>query len=300
MTTSGTAPELRGRRAECARLDQVAAGVRSGDGQVLIVRGEAGIGKSALLDYLADQAEGCRVARAAGVESEMELPFAGLHQLCLPLLSLSDRLPGPQRAALEVAFGLSAGGPPDRFLIGGGFLSLLSAASDRKPLLCVIDDAQWLDQASVQTLTFVGRRLFADRIGLVFSLREPVTGPEWRGFPELPVGGLADEYAGALLDSVVPGRLDEHVRDRIIAETRGNPLALLELSGSISAADLAGGFELVGTRDLPRHIEEHYTRRVLAMPDESQRLTLLAAADPLGDATLLWRAAALLGIETSA
>jgi DNA-binding CsgD family transcriptional regulator len=299
MTTSGTAPELRGRRAECARLDQVAAGVRSGDGQVLIVRGEAGIGKSALLDYLADQAEGCRVARAAGVESEMELPFAGLHQLCLPLLSLSDRLPGPQRAALEVAFGLSAGGPPDRFLIGAAILSLLSAASDRKPLLCVIDDAQWLDQASVQTLTFVGRRLFADRIGLVFSLREPVTGPEWRGFPELPVGGLADEYAGALLDSVVPGRLDEHVRDRIVAETRGNPLALLELPKGLTAVQLAGGFERPDARPLVSQIEQNFARRVEALPADTQRLLLTAAAEPVGDVPLLVRALTLLDVAMS-
>jgi DNA-binding CsgD family transcriptional regulator/uncharacterized membrane protein (DUF2068 family) len=296
---TSTAPELRGRRAECARLDHVVAGVRSGQGQVLILRGEAGIGKSALHEYLVSRAEGCRVARASGVESEMELPFAGLHQLCLPLLDLSDRLPGPQRAALEVAFGLSGGGPPDRFLIGAATLSLLSAASDREPLLCVIDDAQWLDQASVQTLTFVGRRLFADHIGLVFSLREPVTGPEWRGFPELPIAGLADEYAGSLLDSVVPGRLDGPVRDRIVAETRGNPLALIELPRGLTAAQLAGGFERPDARPLASQIEQNFARRVEALPPDTQRLLLTAAAEPVGDVSLLVRALALLEVPMS-
>ncbi|RZT16652.1 regulatory LuxR family protein [Kribbella sp. VKM Ac-2569] len=296
---TSTAPELRGRRAESARLDHVVAGVRSGTGQVLVVRGEAGIGKSALLEYLVGRAEGCRVARASGVESEMELPFAGLHQLCLPLLNLSDRLPGPQRAALEVAFGLSSGGPPDRFLIGAATLSLLSAASDREPLLCVVDDAQWLDQASVQTLTFVGRRLFADRIGVVFSLREPVTGPEWRGFPELPISGLADEYAGSLLDSVVPGRLDGSVRDRIVAETRGNPLALMELPRGLTAAQLAGGFERPDARPLANQIEQNFALRVHAFPPDTQRLLLTAAAEPVGDVPLLVRALTLLGVPLS-
>ncbi|TDO58946.1 regulatory LuxR family protein [Kribbella sp. VKM Ac-2571] len=296
---TGTEPELCGRRAESARLDQVVAGVRSGEGQVLILRGDAGIGKSALLEYLAARAEGCRVVRASGVESEMELPFAGLHQLCLPLLGLSDRLPGPQREALEIAFGLSGGGPPDRFLIGAATLSLLSAASDREPLLCVVDDAQWLDQASVQTLTFVGRRLFADRIGLVFALREPVTGPDWRGFPELPIGGLADECAGTLLDSVVPGRLDGAVRDRIVAETRGNPLALLELPRGLTAAQLAGGFERPDSRPLANQIEQNFARRVQTLPQDTQRLLLTAAAEPVGDVPLLVRALGLLDVPMS-
>ncbi|NIK58921.1 ATP-binding protein [Kribbella shirazensis] len=297
MTSSG--PELRGRRAECARLDHVVGGVRSGEGQVLIVRGEAGIGKSALLEYLAGTADGCRVARAAGVESEMELPFAGLHQLCLPLLRLTDRLPAPQRAALEVAFGLSGGGPPDRFLIGAATLSLLSAASDREPLLCVVDDAQWLDLASIQALSFVGRRLFADRIGLVFAVREPVTCPDWSGFPELPIGGLADEYAGALLDSVVPGRLDGPVRARIVAETRGNPLALMELPRGLTAAQLAGGFERPDARPLASQIEQNFARRVDALPPDTRRLLLTAAAEPVGDVPLLMRALTILGVPMS-
>jgi len=169
-----------------------------------VIRGEAGAGKSALLDYLVGRSTGCRVARAAGVESEMELPFAGLHQLCAPMLDLRDRLPGPQREALAVAFGDSAGDPPDRFLVGVAVLSLLAEVSEDKPLLCVIDDAQWLDQVSAQTLTFVSRRLFAERIGVVFSVREPADGPAWRGLPELTVGGLADDDARACWTRLSP------------------------------------------------------------------------------------------------
>ncbi|WP_345150741.1 ATP-binding protein, partial [Nonomuraea rubra] len=185
--------ELRDRRVECAVLDGVLADVRSGPGRALLVRGEAGVGKSALLDYLVGRSAGCRVVRAAGVESEMELPFAGLHQLCAPMLDRLDRIPGPQAEALAVAFGHSSGSPPDRFLIGVAVLSLLAAASEDQPLLCVIDDGQWLDQASTQTLTFASRRLFAERIGVVFSVREPAAGPEWRGLPELAVGGLPED-----------------------------------------------------------------------------------------------------------
>ena len=285
---------LRGRRPESAHLDRLVADVRAGQGRVLIVRGEAGIGKSVLLDHLAGHADGCRVARASGVESEMELPFAGLHQLCAPMLDLTENLPPPQRAALAVAFGLEFGGPPDRFLVGAAVLSLLSEVADRQPLLCVVDDAQWLDQASAQALTFVGRRLFADKIGVVFGVRDPVTGPEWRGFPELVVGGLPDEEAGALLDAVVPGRLDEHVRDRIVAETRGNPLALLELPRGLSAAELAGGFERPDARPLASQIEQNFVQRVQLLPPETQRLLLTAAAEPVGDVPLLLRALRIL------
>ncbi|TCO50332.1 regulatory LuxR family protein [Kribbella antiqua] len=292
--------ELRGRRKECARLDQVVAEVRSGRGQVLIVRGEAGIGKTALLDHLASRADGSRVARASGVESEMELPYAGLHQLCAPMLELAERLPPPQRQALAVAFGMEFGGPPDRFLVGAAVLSLLSEASDSKPLLCVVDDAHWLDQASAQALSFVGRRLLADHIGLVFGVRDPATAPEWRGFPELTVGGLADADAGALLESVVPGRLDEPVRDRIVAETRGNPLALLELPRGLTAAELAGGFERPDARPLASQIEQNFAQRVGLLPPETQQLLLTAAAEPVGDVPLLFRALAVLGVPMSA
>ncbi|MFI7067522.1 AAA family ATPase [Kribbella sp. NPDC050124] len=300
MAIVGQEPGLRGRRAECARLDQLVAGVRSGEGQVLVVRGEAGIGKSALLEYLVEQAEGCRVARAAGVESEMEIPYAGLHQLCAPLLPRNDDLPRPQRDALAVAFGREFGGPPDRFLVSAAILSLLSAVSDSSPLLCVIDDAQWLDQASVQTLTFVGRRLFADRIGMVFAVREPVTGPDWRGFPELAVEGLADHYAGDLLDAVFPGRLDERVRDRIVSETRGNPLALMELPRGLTAGELAGGFERLDARPLTTQIEHNFARRLQELPPDTQQLLVTAAADPVGDVPLLLRALKILAIPVTA
>ncbi|MEV6285768.1 AAA family ATPase [Kribbella sp. NPDC051770] len=302
MTVSivGSEPELRGRRTECGRLDDVVARVRTGHGQVLVVRGEAGIGKSALLDYLAARAEGCHVVRASGVESEMELPYAGLHQLCAPLLERDHQLPQPQRAALGVAFGLEFGGPPDRFLVGAAALSLLSSSSESTPLLCVVDDAQWLDQASVQALTFVGRRLLADRIGLVFALREPVAGPEWHAFPELAVGGLHDHDAADLLDSVVPGRLDVRVRDRIVAETRGNPLALLELPRSLTASQLAGGFQRLDTRPLPSQIEQSFVTRVQALPPETQQLLLTAAVEPVGDVPLLIRALAIQNIPVTA
>jgi len=291
---------LRGRRSECARLDRLVADVRSRQGRVLIVRGEAGIGKSALLDYLAANADGCRVARAAGVESEMELPFAGLHQLCAPMLDLAENLPPPQSAALRVAFGLEFGGPPDRFLVGAAVLSLLAEVADRQPLLCVVDDAQWLDRASAQALTFVGRRLFADQIAVVFGVRDPVTAPEWRGFPELVVGGLADEDAEALLDAVVPGRLDEHVRDRIVAETRGNPLALLELPRGLTAAELAGGFERPDVRPMASQIEQNFVQRVQLLPPQTQRLLLTAAAEPVGDVPLLLRALRILDLPVAA
>ncbi|WP_433167560.1 ATP-binding protein [Kribbella sp. CA-247076] len=300
MTTRESAPELRGRRAESARLDQVVAGTRSGAGQVLLVRGEAGIGKTALLDQLVGRAEECRVARAAGVEFEMELPYAGLHQLCAPLLRMTDHLPAPQREALAVALGQEFGGPPDRFLVGAATLSLLSAVSDSKPLLCVVDDAQWLDQESVQTLTFVARRLFADRIGLVFAVREPVTGPSWRGFPELTVGGLTDHDAGALLDAVFPGRLDEHVRDRIVSETRGNPLALLELPAGLTAGELAGGFERLDSRPLTSQLEQSFARRLQELPSDTQQCLLTAAVEPVGDVPLLLRALAIQNVPVGA
>lgn len=278
----------------------MATGVRSGAGQALLVRGEAGIGKSALLEYLGGRADECHVARASGVESEMELPYAGLHQLCAPMLGFSDQLPRPQREALAVALGQESGGPPDRFLVGAATLALLSAASDRKPLLCLIDDAQWLDRASVQTLTFVGRRLLADRIGVVFAVREPMTQPDWRGFPELPVGGLSDHDAGALLDAVVPGRLDERVRDRILAETRGNPLALMELPRALTANQLSGGFEQLEARPLTSQIEQNFIRRLQEFRPDTQQLLLTAAVEPVGDVPLLLRALAVQEVPVSA
>jgi DNA-binding CsgD family transcriptional regulator/tetratricopeptide (TPR) repeat protein len=300
MTSGAAAHELRDRRTERAVLDGLAAGIRSGRGLALLIRGDAGVGKSALLDYLVARSTGCRVARAAGVESEMELPFAGLHQLCAPMLGLRDRLPDPQREALAVAFGYTAGSPPDRFLVGVAVLSLLAAASDDGPLMCVVDDAQWLDQVSAQTLTFVARRLLAERIGVVFSVREPATGSMWRGLPELMIGGLANDDARALLDSVVPGRLDERVRDRIVAETRGNPLALLELPRGLTAAELAGGFWRPDAQPLAGQIEQSFALRVQSLPADTQKLLLAAAAEPVGDVPLLLRATKRLGVAVDA
>ena len=221
--------QLTGRSSELSVLDRLVDAVRAGQSQVLVISGEPGVGKTALLDYLAGRASGCLVERAAGVQSEMELAYAGLHQLCLPLLDRLDRLPGPQREALRTAFGQSAGPVPDRFLVGLAVLALLSEAAEEWPLLCVVDDEQWLDQASAQALGFVGRRLAADPVGLVFAARVP--GEQLDGLPELAIEGLRARDARALLDSVLAGPLDARVRDRFVAETRGNPLALLELPG---------------------------------------------------------------------
>jgi hypothetical protein len=260
------------------------------------LRGEAGIGKSALLEYLIGRASGCRIAPAAGVESEMELPFAGLHQLCAPLLDRVARLPGPQSDALRTAFGLSRSEPPDRFLVGLAVLSLLADVAEDRPLICVVDDAQWLDLVSAQTLSFVARRLLAERVALVFAVREPSDGFELAGLPDLVVRGLAHGDARALLDSVVVGPVDDRVRDRIVAETRGNPLALLELPRGLTPAELAGGFGLPGALPPASRIERGFLRQLEALPVDTRRLLLTAAADPIGDATLLWRALELLGI----
>jgi len=291
---------LRGRRNECDALEGLLSGLRAGQSRVLVVRGEAGIGKSELLDYLVRNASGCRVVRAAGREYEMELAYAGLHQLCAPLLDLRKRLPDPQRDALGTAFGLSAAPPPDRFVVGLGVLGLLSEAAEEQPLLCVIDDAQWLDNASVVTLAFVARRLLAESVGVVFSVREPSNVPELAGLPELPVAGLGDDEARALLDAALPGRLDEHVRNRIVAESRGNPLALLELPRGMTAAELAGGFGVLDVTSPPTLIEQSFLRRLELLPDDTRRLLLIAAAEPVGDVSLLWRAAERVGLRTDA
>jgi hypothetical protein len=229
---------LWGREAECTLLDELVSSVRRGESRSLVLRGEAGIGKTALLEYLVESASDLRVARATGVESEMELAFASLHQLCAPLLERLERLPAPQRDALRIVFGLSAGPAPDPFLVGLAVLSLLSEAAEHRPLLCVVDDAHWLDQSSALTLGFVARRLFAEPVGLVFAAREPDV--ELRHVPALEVHGLGNGDAGALLGSAVPFMVDERVRDRIIAETRGNPLALLELPRGLPPTQGAG------------------------------------------------------------
>ena len=291
---------LRGRRSERQVLDRRLQRVRAGESSVLVVRGEAGVGKTALLEYVAERALGCRIVRVAGVESEMELAFAGLHQLCAPILDGLDGLPGPQRDALRVAFGLQDGAAPNSFLVALAALSLLAEAAEVGPLVCLVDDAQWLDRASAQALAFVARRLLAERIAMVFAVREPNDAVEFTGLPELVVGGLADEDARWLLASAVPGRLDEHVRDQIVAETRGNPLALLELPRGLTPAELAGGFGLPDARPLASRVEETFVQRVRALPRDTQRLLLMAAAEPVGDVSLLWRAAEQLGIRGSA
>ena len=292
---------LFGRTAELEILGHLIAEPRNGQSAVLVLRGEPGIGKTALLRYLIGQASGFRVIRGTGVESEMELPFAGLHQLCAPLLGRLDSLAEPQRRGLSVAFGLASGDSPDRFLVAIAALSLMAEASEEKPLLCVVDDAQWLDQASAQVLGFVGRRLLAEPIAQVFAARPPAGRPDpLAGLPELRLGGLDEKSARALLATVIPGPLDESVRARIIEETNGNPLALLELSQGLSAAELAGGFALPATGDLPQRIEDRYLLRLGELDDEAQRLVLLAAADPVGDLALLLRAAQVLGLEIGA
>ncbi|MEV4177078.1 AAA family ATPase [Nonomuraea sp. NPDC049709] len=293
-------PRLRGRQIECETLDRLVATVQAGRSAVMVVRGEVGIGKTALLEYARGSASGCRIARAAGVESEMELAFGGLHQLCAPFLDHLARLPGPQRDALQTAFGLSSGHPPDRFLVGLAVLSLLAEVSEKEPLVCLIDDAQWLDLVSAQTLAFVARRLLAEPIGLVLAVRDANLETELVGLPQLAVGRLSDIDARALLDSVTPGRLDERVRDRIVAETQGNPLALLELPRGLTPAELAGGFGRPDARPLAGQIEQSFLRRVESLPAETQQLLLIAAAEPIGDVTLLTRAAESLGIDASA
>ncbi len=291
---------LYGRRTECQALDRLIADVRESQSRVLIIRGEAGAGKTALLEYLAERSSGsgCRVARMVGVQSETGLAFAGLHQLYAPMLSRAERLPVLQRDALRYASGLAAGPSPDGFLVGLAVLSLLAGVARERPLICVIDDEQWLDRASAQTLGFVARRLAADPVGLVFAAREP--GAELAGLPELHVGGLRDEDARALLASALAGPLDARVRDLIVAETRGNPLALLELPHGLSPAELAGGFGLPGAAPLAGRIQDSLTRQLGALPDQTRRLVQLAAADPSGDRQLLWRAADRLGIPVQA
>ncbi|WP_329249988.1 AAA family ATPase [Actinoallomurus sp. NBC_01490] len=298
---------LRGRRAEREAVERLLVQARGGRSGLLVVRGEAGIGKTALLEHVRDAASGFRVERAVGVESEMEFAFAGLHQLCAPMLDRLGALPDLQQAALGVALGQRAGDPPARLLVGLTTLSLLAEAAEERPLLCLVDDAQWLDEASAQTLAFVARRVEAERLALLFALRDPGPVPEgpeaFAGLPELRLGGLGEADARALLAAAVHAPLDEGVRDRIIAEARGNPLALLELPRGAEPAhlaELAGGFGLPDALSVPRRIEDSFQRRSGSLPAETQSLLLVAAAEPLGDTSLLWRAAEHLGIGAEA
>jgi DNA-binding CsgD family transcriptional regulator len=273
------------------------ASVRAGASRSLVLRGEAGVGKSALLEYLVERAAGFGVARAVGVESEMELAFAGLHQLCAPFTDRVSRLPGPQRDALGTAFGLREAEAPDRFRVGLAVLSLLSEVAEERPLVCVVDDAQWLDEASAQALAFVARRLGAESVGLVFAVRDAAGERHLGGLEELEVRGLEDSDARELLQTVVTGPLDARVRDRIVAETRGNPLALLELPRGRTPTELAGGF---GLDELPGRIEQSYRERLATLASTTRLLLLVAAAEPVGDPPLVWKAAATLGIDGDA
>jgi hypothetical protein len=296
--TPGRTRGLIGRRSESDALDRLLEAVRAGEGRAMVVVGEPGVGKSALLDYAADRAAGFRVARVVGVQSEMELAFAGLHQLCAPILDHVDGLPTPQRDALRTAFGLAAGPAPDRFLVGLAVLSLLSEVAGEQPLVCLVDDEQWLDRASAQALAFVARRLAMESVGLVFTAR--TRGEELVGLPELTVRGLTEVDARALLNLVLTGPLDERVRDQIVAETGGNPLALLELVRGLTPAELAGGFGLPSAVPLTGRVEESFRRQVDALPVVTRRLLQVAAADPTGDPALVWRAAGRLGIGAEA
>ena len=288
-----------GRGGECATLDGLLESVRSGRSAALVMRGEAGVGKTALLRYAVDSAFGMRVIRAVGVESEMELAFAALHQLCMPVLDRLEYLPAPQRDALGTAFALTEGPPPDRFLVGLAVLSLLSEAAGERPLLCIVDDAQWLDRASAQTLAFVARRLLAESVLMVFATREPDA--NFQGLPELLVGGLHEGDARRLLTQAVRWPLDERVQERIVAETRGNPLALLELPQGLSITELAGGFGLPeadpDAMPLSDRIEDSFLRRIGNLPASTRFLLLVAAAEPTGNPVLVLQAAARLGIS---
>ncbi|MFD4719646.1 AAA family ATPase [Streptomyces sp. NPDC058423] len=291
---------LRGREHETAALERLLAEARSGTSAVLVLRGEPGIGKTALLDHAERRATGFRTLGVAGVESEMELPFASLHQLCAPLLDRLGRLPGPQRDALSVAFGLTDGDAPNRFLVGLAVLGLLAGAAEERPLVCLVDDAQWLDDGSMQVLAFVARRLVAESVALVFALRDSDGDRELAGLPELTVQGLSEHHARALLASAVVAPLDPLVRDRIVAEANGNPMALLHLPRVLAPGELAGGFWLPGARLLTCRIENAVHQQVHSLPDDSRRLLLTAAAEPTGDVCLLWCAAGLQGIAKDA
>jgi DNA-binding CsgD family transcriptional regulator len=289
--------QLLGREREREVLDRLLDSVRAGRGGVLVVHGEAGVGKTAVLEYAVEAAREFRIARTSGVEAEMELPFAAVQQLCSPFLDFLDRLPQPQHEALGVAFGLNTGLAPNPFLVGLAVLGLLAEAAEERPLLAVADDAHWLDHASARALAFVARRLLAEKIALVFAAREP--DDLLSGLPELHVLSLGHRDARMLLESALPARLDEHVLDRIVVETRGNPLALLELPRGLTPTQLAGGFGLPAAVPLSASIEESFTRRLASLPGDARRLLLVAAADPVGDPALVWRAAQQLGIPGS-
>src|SRR6266853_2294371 len=295
---SRRATALTGRRSERDVLDRLIEAVGAGESRALVLRGEPGVGKTALLEYLVEQAPGFRVVRAAGVQSEMELAYAGLHQLLASMLDRLEGLPVPQSEALRTAFGLASGRPPDRFFLGLAVLNLLSDVAEEQPLLCIVDDEQWLDRASADVLAFVARRLDRESVGLIFAAR--AASDQLAGLPELVIGGLSEADAGGLLDSILTAPLDPRVRDQIVSESRGIPLALVEVLRDLTPAELAGGFGLAGGVPVSGSVEETYRRRSDALPSDARRLVQLAAADPIGDPSLVWRAAERLGISTDA
>ncbi len=293
-------PGLRGRRGECEVLDELLARVRKGESGVLVLRGEAGIGKTALLERLAGSASGFRVAWAAGVESEMELSHAALHQLCAPFTERIQSLPGPQRDALDIAFGRRGGDAPSRFLVGLAVLGLFSDAAEGMPLLCIVDDAQWLDEASLQTLAFVARRLGGESVAMVLAVRAGLREDDFVQLDELVIQGLGEPDARALLASALTGPLDDRVRDRFIAEACGNPLALLELPRGLTPEEMAGGFGLPDASSLANRIEESFRRRLAPLAPSTRTLLIVASAEPVGDPVPVWRAARALGVEPAA
>ncbi|MFD7111003.1 AAA family ATPase [Streptomyces microflavus] len=298
LTARQHAGALIGRASESAALAEIVSSVRGAEtSRVLVVHGEPGVGKSALLEHLARLATGCRVARCVGVQSEMELAFAGLHHLCAPMLDQLDGLPAPQRDALRTVFG-GGGSTPDPMMIRLAVLGLLAHVAEKQPLICLVDDQQWLDSESAHVLGFVARRLGAESVGLVFATRLP--GADLAALPNLKVSNLSPSDAGTLLDSVLTAPLDREVRAQVIAEARGNPLALLELPRGLSTAEIAGGFGLPGALPPSGRVEESFRRRIGALPEDARTLILLAAADPTGNPTLVWAAAAKLRISAEA
>ena len=290
--------QLLGREREQAAIDRLVESARDGHGGALVVHGEPGVGKTALLDDLVERAATLRIVRTAGVEGEMELPFAAVQQLCAPINAFAERLPRPQRDALDIAFGLRPGPAPNPFLVALAVLGLLSEAARERALLCVIDDAQWLDRASAQVLGFAARRLAVERIAMVFAAREVADAP--RGLPQVPVPPLGHRDSRALLESVLPAPLDDQVIERLIVETGGNPLALVELPHDLASSEVAGGFGVPAAAPVHAGIEQSFERRVAALPRDTRLLALVAASDPTGDAALVWRAAQRLGIPEAA
>ena len=297
---SNTRLGMFGRQRECDAIDRLLDGVRRGESGALVIRGEAGIGKTALIDHAARRAVDCRVIRIEGVESELGLPFAALHELCAPLLDEVATLPAEQRRALEVALGMEVGQAPDPFILGLAVLILLSDAGAKRPVVVLVDDAQWIDDPSRQVLGFVSRRVAAEAVLLIWGVREAADERLIPGVADLTVSGLTAEDTDALLDAVNPGGLDPKVRSRVVAETGGNPLWLLELSKAMTDSGASGGITISTAGHAARQLEDHYTERIGSLPEETRRLLQLAAAEPTADATLVWRAAEATGIGPDA